>query len=48
MEKMLSTSPKGPKPKKHENENEKIILIGQILLKKKINIIFFENLIGQN
>lgn len=41
MEKMISTYPKGPKPKKHENENEKIILIGQILLKKKLNVIFF-------
>ena len=48
MEKMLSTSPEGPKPKKHENENEKIILIGQILFIKKLNIKFFENLMGQN
>lgn len=44
MEKMISTYPKGPKPKKHENENEKIILIGQILLKKKMKChIFLES-----
>lgn len=48
MEKMIYTYPKGPKPKKHENENEKIILVGQILLKKKLNVIFFQNLRGQN
>lgn len=37
--------PKDPNQKKHENENEKIILIGQILL-KKIKCYFFLRILG--